>query len=172
MNARSTISVLALCLAGCSEGTGPMPVNGYDFTRVSYEPPPLVNPTLLEIPPFDLDTPPESPALLDFPDKVTPGFPFAVEGLVNQVQETSANARIVLIEWSHVLEDVRKPTPQALTGIDPSTATDGTVHYYVEFTGPKQDFGHYNFEVRLVRPTETPDKGIILATGEFELVAE
>jgi hypothetical protein len=148
--------ILAIAFSACSPSpSDPAPATGYSQEKVDYAPPPLLNPTIVEVPPIALNEWPAEPTSFKAPATVKKGEALVFEGTID-MGDPKAVSGVVYIEFTRATGGDRKVitnTSQAMLANGENT--DGIVRYRVEIRAP-DDIGKQNIELRLLHiPTST-----------------
>lgn len=138
-------------LAGCSNYTGAVPEQGYDTTRVSYEPKANPEATILEIPLINPTEYPEAPSPLPEPRIWTKSMPIAFVGKVQRF-DSGQEGTLVRFEVSSKLADGQLDHCSANQTLAMWKKGDEHISYRVDWRAPSRP-GRYHVAIKTVGPS-------------------
>ena len=160
------ISLVVVTMIGCgtSDSDQLIPKGGFNYAKVSYDPKPIVNPTVVAVPVIHLESYPNHSVNLELPSSLKRGAGLAIEGSLTFAKPRHRGGIIYL--------DFLKPSSDGEDQVVAATflplkVTGDVLKYRVEIHAPKST-GKYKVKLRMMHPPST--EGLFqIAVGEVEV---
>lgn len=153
-------------LIGCAsrDDDNLVPKTGFNYSKVSYDPKPIVNPTVIAVPLIHLEKYPNHRVTVALPSTIRPGAGLAFEGSLTFAQPRHRGG-IVYVQFLQPAADNQERSTAA--AFLPLKVTGDDVKFKVEIHAPKLK-GRHKVSLRMLHPPSA--EGLIeVASGEVEV---
>lgn len=159
------IPFVLLFSSGCGGATDAdlAPPGGFNYAKVSYDPKPISDPTVIEVPEIDLGQYPNHLVEIVIPDPISTGDGLAFEGSIRMARPKHLGG-ILFLQFLQGEGDEKQATASAFL---PPKIESGKLTYHIELHAPRKR-GKHEVELKLFHPP-TLEVPFFVAKGIVEL---